>query len=690
LNDLPRKAEQDRSFLESLGIRSVVITPSTYDARRKGILAIASYSRTGNWIRSAADQFPFVANMICVSLERKDAQDATNDSEERFRHLFEQAPVGMAVESLDGEILHVNKAFQAMTGYSEEEIQRLGCARMSHPDDAIAEERLFGELRQGLRPWYAIEKRFFRRDGSQMWGRVSVSFLTRKNGNTPLVMGMVSDITARKLAEEQLCASEARLTSTLEVLSSRIAILDEAGTILSANANWRKFARELPAGSPNLDVGANLFQVSHENESECEQLTAKVKEKARFLLQSDDPQMSSLNKFNIGGRDWWFRIAMSKFHESGRPRIVLSCEDVTGLMRAQEDLAQNQERLSLALEASKTGTWDWNISSGKVRWTDNRLVFAEEQNDFSGDFSEILELIHPEDRQTVEDLAVQALRSRGDTFSAQFRIAGPGGATRWVLAKGKISRDEQGRPIRVLGVDVDITELKQRDQELQRLAARLIEAHEEERKRISRELHDDIGQRVSLLACELEVRQQSLAKGKQANESLQIVKLQVQAEELASDIHELSHELHSSKLQLCGLELALRDLCDRHSQNHPIQIKLSTENISPEMAPEIALCLFRIAQEGVANAIRHAAPSVISIRAAENSGKLRLTIKDDGRGFDPSVQSKGIGLTSMRERLRLIGGTLRVKSSPGEGTEITAEASVPEMTAPRTAIAKSA
>lgn len=689
LNDLPRKANQDRSFLENLGIRSVVIVPSTYGATRKGILAMASYSRSGSWTRSAANQLPLVANMISVSLERKDAQDATTESEGRFRHLFEQAPLGMAVETLDGKIVHVNNAFQAMTGYSEQEIQGLGCARMSHPDDAVAEEKLFRELQQDVRPWYVIEKRFFRKDGSQMWGRVSVSFLTRKNGNTPLVMGMVSDITARKIAEEQLCASEARLTSTLEVLSSRIAILDEFGTILSANANWRKFARELPPESPNLDTGANLFQAS-QNKSECGELAGEVTEKARLLLQSEDPQAASLRKCAIGSKDWWFRIAMSKFHENGRPRIVVSCEDVTGLMLAQEELAQNQERLSLALEASKTGTWDWNISSGKIRWTDNRLVFAEEQNDFSGDFSDVLALIHPEDRQTVEDIAVQALRSRGDTFSAQFRIAGAADSTRWILAKGKISRDQEGRAIRVLGVDVDITELKQRDQELQRLAARLIEAHEEERKRISRELHDDIGQRVSLLACELEVRQQSLAKARQSNESLQIVKLQVQAEELASDIHELSHELHSSKLQLCGLELALRDLCDRHSQSHQIQIKLSTENISPEMPPEIALCLFRIAQEALANAVRHAVASVISIRAAENSGKLRLTVKDNGVGFNPSLRSTGIGLTSMRERLRLIGGTLHVKSAIGEGTEITAEACVPETTAPKSAIAKSA
>jgi signal transduction histidine kinase len=215
--------------------------------------------------------------------------------------------------------------------------------------------------------------------------------------------------------------------------------------------------------------------------------------------------------------------------------------------------------------------------------------------------------------------------------------------------------------------------LYQRDQELQRLAGHLIEAQEEERRRISRDLHDDIGQRVALLACEIDFERRNKTVSRGERKPSVLPKLRKDLDSIATDIHKLSHELHSASLQCCGLKVALKDLCWKYSHNHHLEIDLHTERLDPKLSPDVALCLFRVAQEALANVLKHGNTKKVLLSAVQDSRKVRLTVKDFGVGFDPSVQTGGIGLMSMRERLRFCGGLLTVKSAPNQGTEIAAE-----------------
>lgn len=429
---LPAEAATDAEFLLGLGVKSLLLIPSRFSPTRKGVLGLASYSVEVAWSEESINQLTIAANIIGATIERKYAQDARLESEERFRYLFAQASIGIALETMEGRILEANPAFCAMIGYTQEELQSSTCARLSHPDDEAIEMVLFDELRQGLRSQYRIEKRFFRKDGSQMWGHVGVSLLNRNHGSEPLVIGMVSDVTAQKTAE------------------------------------------------------------------------------ARLHI---------------------------------------------------------------------------------------------------------------------------------------------------------------------------------RDQELQRLAGHLIEAQEDERRRISRELHDDIGQRVSLLACELDQERAKKSAAHSSRDVLLLDHLRKELDAIATDIHELSHELHSSSLHTCGLKVALKDLCWKYSHNHHLHIDLHSEDLDSALSPDISLCLFRVAQESLANVLKHGQTKNVVVRLAHQSGTLCLTVKDFGVGFDSSAPSAGLGLMSMRERLRLCGGSLSVNSAPNHGTQITAEislnsaATVPAVTA---------
>jgi PAS domain S-box-containing protein len=363
------------------------------------------------WILLMAPLMPLAA----MIQEHKFASEALAESENRFRQLFEQASVGVALESLDGKLAIVNPAFCAIFGYTEAELHQMSCSQLSHPEDLAAEAPLFKELCAGKRPSYQIDKRFFRKDGSLVWGRVSVSLLKPQDGSQPFVIGMLKDISA----------------------------------------------------------------------------------------------------------------------------------------------------------------------------------------------------------------------------------------------------------------------IKQRDQELVTLTGRLIEAQEDERRRISRELHDDIGQQAAAIAADLCALRETMARGSQDSASELADMVSRLATELASSIHKLSHDLHSSRLQYLGLASALKELCDKLAAQHHLTIELIVDYQVDRLPEPVELCMFRIAQEALSNVVKHSGGTTAFVKVAIHGKTISLCVADDGVGFDPATSPAGIGLTSMRERLRLVGGELFIKSSCDTGTELLAEITLP-------------
>jgi signal transduction histidine kinase len=203
---------------------------------------------------------------------------------------------------------------------------------------------------------------------------------------------------------------------------------------------------------------------------------------------------------------------------------------------------------------------------------------------------------------------------------------------------------------------------------IRNLAGRLINAQEEEKRRIARELHDDIGQRVTLFQIRLTELCEDLPGGMRSERAL-IKELVDGTAELATDIHDLSHELHSATLQLLGLGAILRKLCGQASKQYGIIVHLEAAEI-PALSPDVELCLYRVAQEAINNAVRHGRADKITIELHSDNGLVRMSVKDSGIGFDPGAVSNGLGLVSMQERLRMLGGEVVIESQPQAGTEV--------------------
>jgi signal transduction histidine kinase len=214
--------------------------------------------------------------------------------------------------------------------------------------------------------------------------------------------------------------------------------------------------------------------------------------------------------------------------------------------------------------------------------------------------------------------------------------------------------------------------LKQSESRLQDLSRHLITAQEEERKRIARDLHDDFSQRLALLRIEIGLAAEE-QQGQTSIDRARLSNLCSTVDDLTEDIRLLSHSLHSSKLQYLGLKAALKDLCGQIAKGHPMSVEFQGDDLGQTVPAEVALCLYRVAQEALNNAVKYSGASRVVVALSNGGSRVGMRITDSGKGFDPSRASGGLGLASMYERLRLVNGELRVSSKPGRGTELIAQ-----------------
>jgi PAS domain S-box-containing protein len=339
--------------------------------------------------------------------------------------------------------------------------------------------------------------------------------------------------------------------------------------------------------------------------------------------------------------------------------------------RAEVQLRESEERFRLVANSTPVMIW----TSG----TDKRCNYVNHAwLKFTGRPFDIelgngwTESVHPEDLKFCLDTYTSAF-DRRESFEMQYRLRRSDGEYRWIFDLGVPRFNSDGSFAGYIGSCIDVSERKVAEDALMKFSVHLIEAQEEERKRIARELHDDYNQRLAMLAIDLEklaerIGDPSVEAGQQLHEFFDRVS------ELGADLHSLSHNLHSSTLDSLGLVAGVRSFCEEFAEQQQVQIDFAHENVPRGIPAEIGLCMFRIAQEGLRNVKRHSGADRAEVRLEWKDEKLHLSVSDRGRGFEankPSVNG-GIGIRSMEERLRILGGHLEIHSQPSGGTRIDA------------------
>jgi signal transduction histidine kinase/ABC-type uncharacterized transport system substrate-binding protein len=370
----------------------------------------------------------------------------------------------------------------------------------------------------------------------------------------------------------------------------------------------------------------------------------------------------------------WYIIGAAAFSTLEGILIVALLVNGRRLRQTHNDLKASEERMSLAAVAANLRFWVWEIPRDEVWGSASEWSLADPDPATPFSFDERLETAHADDRDSIRRAVQRACRGDGE-YRVDFRAPQPDSTIRWIAARGRVEFDRQGQPVRMRGVSIDITERRRAEEEARDLSGRLITAQEDERARLARALHDDITQRLAVLAIDAGRKESSIgdAATKQVLRSMRDVLTR-----LSEDVHALSYALHPAILQDLGLIEALKTECDRFRIVEAIPVRFAAEELLDEPPRPVALCLYRVAQEGLRNAARHANASAIEVGLQFVDGGLELSVHDNGVGFDPAQKRTrpSLGHASMRQRLSLVGGELRIDSKVGYGTTVQAWAPV--------------
>jgi PAS domain S-box-containing protein len=335
-------------------------------------------------------------------------------------------------------------------------------------------------------------------------------------------------------------------------------------------------------------------------------------------------------------------------------------------LEAEQVVHASEERLRLAQQAARMGTFEWNIRTGVNTWTPElETMYGLPVGGFGGTQQAFENLVHRDDLAGVVELVNSAFKT-GEPTAGEWRVVWPDGSVHWIAGRWQVFMNESGEPLRMVGVNMDVTERKLAEEAVAGMSRKLIKAQEQERTRIGRELHDDINQRLAMLAVELEQLQ---ANPSEVQTRLQ--ELRKQATELSDDVQALSHEFHSSKLEYLGVVAGIKSWCKEFGERQAMEIDFKSD-VSSVVPFDVGICLFRVLQESLHNAAKHSAVKRLEVQLREVSNEIHLIVTDLGRGFDveAAIQSQGLGLTSMQERVRLLNGSVDIESKPMAGTTI--------------------
>jgi PAS domain S-box-containing protein len=529
-------------------------------------------------------------------IERKQAEEALRESERRFRTIFDQAPIGMAViNSATGQFRRINKKYCEIAGYPHKELLTRTFHDITHPDDLQADLDNMTRMMEGRIHNFQMEKRYIRKDGAIVWvNLMCVSLGWDHETDRRFHIAMVKDITERKRAEEGLRqrsrqqAIEAELSLLAATVPDLSSLLNTV-TKLASNALEVDYCEVLEL-LPN-DMELQLRASAGWKDDRIGQVwTAETGSLAHAVLQSNKPVIRTLpDNTRFGGPPW--------LHKHG----------AVDVMHVRIHGKENP----------------WGVLG----------VYAAGGRTFSRDDVNFF--------QTISSILATAIE-------------------------------------RMQAEDV----LRSANQTLRTLSRQLLQVQEEDRRTIARDLHDEIGQ--SLTAIKLNVERAQRTSDRAARERIMKDCIQI-TDSVLNQVRNLSLDLHPSILDDLGLSYALKWYADRQAERAGLKVEVAADPSEPRLPQDVEIACFRIAQEALTNVVRHAQASRASITLKRLATRVELRIQDDGIGFDArTVQSSmdggtNIGLTGMRERARLVGGEVHVKSAPQKGTEITAIVPLPSV-----------
>ena len=590
--------------------------------------------------------------------ERKRAEEALRESEEWLRLAIQTGKMYAYEWDVTTGVLVRSPEYASVLGATEPRtLTHNQVLEKVHPDDR---PKLLAAVasHSPQKPTAEVTYRLLLPGKSPVWVKSSGRAFFDGEGRMLRVVGIVADITDQKLAEESLRASEERLR-----LAQKVAGIGTFERNIRTGVNtWTAEMESMYGLAPG---GFTQTRTAFENLVHTGDRAEVVKLVDR-ALKTGEPTSGEWRVIWPDGSVHWitgrWQLLMD---ESGEPsRVVGVNMDVTERKRAEEALRESEEKFRNVFRDAGVGMV---IVSPEGRFLAANKAFCDSLGYTEEELLEktVKSLTFPEDWPAFSKKLREAL-TEGHGFQwFKKRCLHKSGRIVYTESSASLIQGREGHPYFV-GEVLDVTNRKQAEEALTEMTRRFIESQEQERARIGRELHDDINQRLAMLAVELEELQH--------DPSGFHTRLQESRErliEISRDVQALSHDLHSSKLQYLGVVGGIKSWCREFAERQRIEIDFQSD-VPSHLPLEVGLPLFRVVQEALNNAVKHSGAKRIEVQLGVDSREIHLTVRDLGKGFDTeaAMQGDGHGLISMRERVRLVNGTIAIDSKPMAGTSI--------------------
>ena len=462
------------------------------------------------------------------------------------------------------------------------------------------------------------------------------------------------------------------LQQLIDGSSFYIAVLDETRTIVKVNKAWREFAAQFELSDEKDGVGQKYPEI-YRRVLSSEAVVTGI-EGLRRIIDNGEPEFQMAFPCDVFNESSWFLIHATAFpvlSETSRLAILVSQYGIPPAKIASDALRNNEEFLRRFFTTTKVFPWEADPDKSVFTYVGHLatdVLGYSLDKWLEPDFW--ISHIHADDRERVLAEYSRRLQS-ADQYQVEYRMIAKDERIVWMHDIVNVQR-KNGKPVTVRGFMIDVAEQKPSEDTPRLLSGRFITAREEELKHIARDLHDDLNQRVALISIELEQVAQELGPSK--NVTTRVKEIQKKIEEISADIHRMSYQLHPSKLDHLGLAATLRSFCKELSDSRRMAINFRDIDLSPGLPKNVELCLFRVAQEALQNAVKYSGAALIEVTLRRSGGRVKLVVSDNGSGFDANSENftKGLGFISMKERLRLVNGELHIVSKRSQGTQIRA------------------
>jgi PAS domain S-box-containing protein len=480
--------------------------------------------------------------------------------------------------------------------------------------------------------------------------------------------------------EQRWRSDEKIYRALMGCLTSHVAAIDRTGTIIAVNDAWTRFAAENGAlAGAAIGVGANYLDVCRKAAS-ASVYAARALKGLEATISGKEAEFTLEYPCHSPDTHRWFQLCATPWPEDGG--AVVTHSDVTQRVLAEQKLQESEQHYRAMIE-NEVDIVTVLDEAGNIKFESPavRRILGYTPEELVG--KNVFRFIHPADLAEVKQEFAKVLASQEPSRPVEFRFRHRDSGYRAVES---IARNLLTNP-GVQGVIVnsrDITDrreaeaalrkheaaLKVSNERLRALSGRLLEAEDRERRRVSRELHDDLNQALAALAVDIGALRSARSDAPPDQVDAELQAIQGRVVKLSENVRNLAYQLHPSILDDLGLAVALRSYCEEFSSREDISVEFVHRNLEDPVSPEAASCVYRVAQEGLRNVAKHSGAKHAFVSVVGTGKYLNLLIRDSGAGFVPGLATvrRGLGLTSMTERSRLLNGTFRVTSTPGQGT----------------------